>query len=54
MSDGDVEVWAEGEGEALADFREWLAEGPPGAWIRSVNAENVEPTGRYAVFSIET
>jgi acylphosphatase len=54
LSDGDVELWAEGEGKALADFREWLAEGPPGAWIRSVSAENVEPTGRYAIFSIET
>jgi acylphosphatase len=54
LSDGDVEVWAEGSSAALADFREWLEEGPPGAWIRSVNAEKVEPTGRYAIFSIET
>jgi acylphosphatase len=53
LSDGDVEVWAEGGGAALADFREWLEEGPPGAWIRSVDTKKVEPTGRYAAFSIE-
>jgi acylphosphatase len=53
LESGDVEVWAEGEGPALADFREWLEEGPPGAWIRSVSAERAEPTGRYATFSIE-
>jgi acylphosphatase len=53
LESGDVEVWAEGEGPALADFREWLEEGPPGAWIGSVGVEAVEPTGRYATFSIE-
>jgi acylphosphatase len=44
---------AEGENAALADFREWLGEGPPGAWIRSVTAEKREPNGRFSDFSIE-
>jgi acylphosphatase len=53
LEDGDVEVWAEGDATALADFRAWLEEGPPGAWIRSVSAERRDPTGRYATFTIE-
>ena len=54
LDDGDVEVWAEGAREALADYRSWLQEGPPGAWIASVDAEKRDPTGRYATFTIET
>ena len=54
LDSGDVELWAEGESAALADFREWLEEGPPGAGISSVSAEKREATGRYATFSIET
>lgn len=53
LDDGDVEVWAEGDKPALADFRAWLEEGPPGASISSVSAEKREPTGRYAGFTIE-
>jgi acylphosphatase len=53
LSDGDVEVLAEGPVAALADFREWLEEGPPGASIRSVTVEKRQPSGRYVDFSIE-
>lgn len=53
LDSGDVELWAEGGSDALIAFREWLQEGPPGAWIDSVDAEKREPTGRYATFSIE-
>jgi acylphosphatase len=53
MDSGDVELWAEGESDSLASFREWLEEGPPGAWISAVDAEKHKPTGRYATFSIE-
>jgi acylphosphatase len=53
MEDGDVELWAEGAPSALADFREWLDEGPPGAMVSSVRAEKRDPTGRYATFAIE-
>jgi acylphosphatase len=54
LPDGDVEILAEGETAALADFREWLEEGPPGAWIRSVIAEKREPTGAFSGFTIES
>ncbi len=53
LDSGEVEVWAEGEGPALAEFREWLEEGPPGAVVGSVRAEAAKPTERYADFSIE-
>jgi acylphosphatase len=53
LPDGDVEVLAEGENAALADFREWLSEGPPGARIRSVTAEKRKPSGYYSDFLIE-
>ena len=53
LSNGDVEVMAEGEVAALADFREWLGEGPPGAMIRSVAAQACDPTGHFADFTIE-
>jgi len=53
LDSGDVEVWAEGDTAALADFREWLDQGPPGAWVLSVEAKAREPTGRYGGFEIE-
>ncbi|MDA8425925.1 MAG: acylphosphatase [Treponema sp.] len=53
LPDGSVELWVEGERGALADYRAWLDEGPPGAWIREVRAEPREPTGSYPTFSIE-
>jgi len=53
LPDGDVEVMAEGKTAALADFREWLDEGPPGAWIRSVSAEKLDATGQYSSFSVK-
>ena len=52
-AEGDVEVLAEGESEALAAFREWLGEGPAGAWISSVSVERREATGYYSEFTIE-
>ena len=53
LPDGSVELWAEGDRDALADYRSWLDEGPPGAWIREVRAEAREPTGSYSTFSID-
>jgi acylphosphatase len=51
--DGEVELWAEGDSASLADFREWLEEGPSGAIVDSVRVERREMTGRYATFAIE-
>jgi acylphosphatase len=53
MEDGEVEIWAEGASSALADFREWLEEGPSGAVVDSVRVEKRAPTRRYAAFAIE-
>jgi acylphosphatase len=53
LPDGDVELVAEGEAGALADFRSWLEEGPPGAWVRRVAVDKLAPTGHYSDFSIE-
>lgn len=51
--DGDVEIWAEGPAEDLAELRAWLEEGPPGAVVASVRAEKRDPTGNYSAFTIE-
>lgn len=53
LPDGEVELLAEGEASALAAFREWLDEGPPGAWVRRVEVERRAPTGLFSDFSIE-
>lgn len=53
LGDGSVEILAEGEPDALADFREWLNEGPPGARVDEVKVESRAPTGRFADFSVE-
>ena len=54
LRDGDVEVSAEGEAEALADFREWLAGRPAGRSDPLGRTRKVvAPTGHYAEFSIE-
>jgi len=50
LDDGDVELRAEGQRGALADFRAWLQEGPPGAWVERVDARPVEPTGSFSTF----
>jgi acylphosphatase len=53
LPDGSVELVAEGEPEALAAFREWLEEGPPGASVRDIDVETRAPTGHFSDFSIE-
>jgi acylphosphatase len=53
LPDGDVEVWAEGPRDAVAAFREWLEEGPPGARVDSVHAETRAPTGERGDFWVE-
>jgi acylphosphatase len=50
LDDGDVELRAEGPRGALAEFREWLQEGPPDAWVERVEVRTVEPTGSFSTF----
>jgi acylphosphatase len=53
LPDGDVEVQAEGPRSALAAFKEWLEEGPPGAHVSSVRTRSLIPSGEYKDFSVE-
>jgi len=49
---GDVEVWAEGQPEKLAQFGVWLRKGPQYAKIDSVTIEPAVP-GSYTEFRVE-
>ncbi|HTX72969.1 MAG TPA: acylphosphatase [Rectinemataceae bacterium] len=53
LPDGAVELWVEGDRAAVVEFRAWLDEGPPGAWIREVLVEPRDASGLYPTFSIE-
>ncbi|MGO8693654.1 MAG: acylphosphatase [Rectinemataceae bacterium] len=53
LPDGSVELWVEGDRNALDEYRIWLERGPAGSWIRGVHVEPHEPTGFYSTFSIE-
>lgn len=50
--DGEVEVWAQGEEEKLADFLEWLHRGPVYAEVVNVRCIWQQPDGRYSSFEI--
>lgn len=51
--DGNVEVVAEGEADDVDTFLDWLREGPPGAHVRSVEADIIPYSGRYQGFEVE-
>ena len=51
-ANGDVEVWAEGPPEKLAQFLSWLRRGPQYARVDSVEKEDEEPRG-YRGFDVE-
>jgi len=53
LSDGRVEVQAEGEREALEELLEQLHHGPPGARVEGVEVEWGEATGRFEGFGIK-
>lgn len=53
LPDGNVEVLAEGVGEAIEDFKHDLATGPQWARVTQVEEINVEPTELYSSFRIE-
>lgn len=46
LRDGRVEVFAEGEAEALDRLDRWLRHGPPLARVDAVQRETAEPEGR--------
>ena len=52
LPDGRVEVVAEGEESRLARLQAWLAHGPPGAHVRSVQSSLEPYRGAYTEFDI--
>jgi acylphosphatase len=43
LHDGRVEIVAEGEAEAVEQLVEWCHQGPPFAWVTSVEGQLEEP-----------
>ncbi|HEY8550407.1 MAG TPA: acylphosphatase [Vicinamibacterales bacterium] len=54
LPDGRVEVFAEGELEAIARLERALWNGPPGARVDDLVTEPATPTGRTGGFQIRT
>jgi acylphosphatase len=53
LPDGCVEVVAEGEEARLERLRAWLEKGPPGAYVRHLQAHYAPARGLYKSFTIE-
>jgi acylphosphatase len=53
LSDGRVEVHAEGTPESVEGFKHDLAAGPQYARVEQVEEVSVDPSGRYPTFRIE-
>ncbi len=52
LPDGRVEVWAQGEEDALEDFVAWLWAGPPDARVAGVESHDVTPDNTLQDFLI--
>ena len=52
MTDGTVQVVAEGQRPDILHFIEVLMSGPPNAIVNSVETKWLEPTGSYTEFQI--
>ncbi|HXO19483.1 MAG TPA: acylphosphatase [Thermoanaerobaculia bacterium] len=52
-ADGKVEVEAAGDPAALADFRERLREGPPGARVASIEEQELAAVPAWDGFEID-
>ena len=44
-ADGTVETEVEGDEASVQAMIDWLAEGPPGAAVRTIDVSEVEPSG---------
>ena len=51
LTDGDVEVWFEGDPSTVSALAEWLQIGPPAASVSGVDLETVAPAG-FERFSV--
>lgn len=52
VTDGGVEILAEGEETTLKTFEAWLRASPPGSSIERVDLRYCTPTYKYITFSI--
>ncbi|MBI4358958.1 MAG: acylphosphatase [Candidatus Omnitrophica bacterium] len=52
LSNGSVELVAEGQEEALRTIAEWCRRGPPGAQVKDVHEEWGDAEGRFEGFQI--
>jgi acylphosphatase len=52
LPDGRVEIEAEGEAEAIERFERNMRQGPPGARVSDVQADDTVPSRRETGFSI--
>jgi acylphosphatase len=52
--DGSVSVVAEGDSAALDELEQRLRDGPPAAYVRSVDAVRMPGTGEFGSFSIRS
>lgn len=51
LSDGRVELVAEGEEQAVRDLIDWCYAGPPHATVQDVEVEWADATGEFSGFS---
>ena len=54
LSDGSVELQAEGAAEQIAALLAWCERGPPSAHVEKVATEDLAPTGADTSFAIQT
>jgi acylphosphatase len=52
LTSGDVEIIAEGEGEAVERFQRFIAKGPPHSHIRNLQTEERKWSGEFDSFKI--
>jgi acylphosphatase len=52
LADGSVEVWAQGEESAIAEFEDFLRRGPGAAVVRYLTVTEVEHEPAYESFDI--
>lgn len=52
LTDGRVEVWAQGDPQAVDRMLEWLWAGPPGAQVTGVESNEVTPDPKLQDFLV--
>jgi acylphosphatase len=52
LANGDVEIVAQGEGDAVERLVAWAGRGPPSGRVERTTVERREPTAHYSGFDI--